>query len=71
MGNYIKTQNMLRVAIYRDIQRVICSYKQFAQYSLPSMKDFNAVPRKNACKYIMHVTFAMLPSERNPTSINF
>ena len=31
IGNYIKAQNMLRVVIYRDIQRVNCSYKHFVQ----------------------------------------
>ena len=39
---------MLRVVIYRDIQRVNCSYKHFVLLSLPSMKDLNAMPRKDA-----------------------
>ena len=39
---------MLRELIYRDIQRVNCSYKHFVQQSLPSMKDLNAMPRKDA-----------------------
>ena len=43
---------MLRVVIYRDIQRVNCSYKHFVQLSLPSMKDLNAMPMKGAWKYV-------------------
>ena len=27
IGNYVKAQNMLRVVIYRDIQRVNCTYE--------------------------------------------
>ena len=62
---------MLRVMIYRDIRRVNCFYKQFVQLSLQSMKYLNAMPRKDACKYIMHVILAVLPSKRNHTSITF
>ena len=43
---------MLRELIYRDIQRVNCLYKNFVQYSLPSMKDLNAMPRKDARKLL-------------------
>ena len=39
---------MLKLMIYRDIQRVNCSCKHFVQQSLPSMKDLNAMPRKGA-----------------------
>ena len=38
---------------------------------MPSMKVLNAMPRKDACKYIMHVIFAMLPSKGNHTVIIF
>ena len=63
---------MLRVLIYRDIQRVNCSYKHFVQESLQSMKDLNAMPRKGAWKYIiMHVIFALLPSKIKHTSFTF
>ena len=39
---------MLKVVIYRDIQRVNGSHKHCVQYSFQSMKDLNAMPRKDA-----------------------
>ena len=57
---------MLKVVIYRDIQRINCSNEHFVQYSLSSMIDLNAMHRKDAWKYMcmevyMHVIFAMFP----------
>ena len=61
VGNYIKAHNTLRAVIYRDIQRVNCSYKHIMQYS----------PCHQLKIYRVHVIFAMLPSKRNHTSLTF
>ena len=63
--NYIKAQNMLRVVINRHTNSQLFLQTLCAVKSLSSMKYFNTMPRKDACKYICMSYMQGFLSKRN------
>ena len=59
----------MRVVLYRDIQRVKCSYA--VVFAINERLKCNAFKGCMKVYNIMHDIFAMLPFKRNHTSISF